>query len=190
MVLRRFCVLFLLVSVFLLTACVQPPADPLAYQKEAACLLLEGKIDGFSFAAELVLKPLDFDAEGRELPVDVRDFTLTYTAPHTLNGLTLVRCGGEVTLLRGDVSCKAAGALYSSMLLPAMLFCIDCEMGEAVVVEQDGTRLNWISASDDEGQYQLWLDQAGYPRRIEAIIDTRSITVDIQRCPCENEHIS
>ena len=190
MISRRFFASFLLTVALTLTACVPSFSDPLSYQREAAYLLLDGQIDGFSFSAELALAPLGVDAEAKELSADMRDFTLTYTAPNTLDGLTLIRREGIFTLCCGEVTFEVTGEIFLSMFLPATLFCIDCEMGEAAVVEQDGAMLNRIVAADDEGRYWIWLDQEGYPRRIEAVVGARASTVDIQRRANENAHIS
>ncbi|MBR6709843.1 MAG: hypothetical protein IKL84_09245 [Clostridia bacterium] len=147
---------------------------------------MEGEIDDFSFSAELELFPLGTDAEGREMSPDTRDFTLTYTAPASLAGLKLIRRGEQIRLRCGAVNVETDDSRFAGMLLPAMLFCIDCEMGEAAVVEHNGATLNRISVTDDEGRYLLWLDADGFPCRIEAIVDARSITVDVLRCPDES----
>lgn len=154
------------------------PADPLAYQDGGACLSLSGQIDALAFAAELTLDPVP---EGGS--VDARGFSLTYTAPASLSGITLVRSGETVTLTRGAVSDTVSDDRYAGMTLPAALFCIDCELGSAAVVAQNGTTLNRVTAADDEGNYTLWLDETGFPRRIEAAMGGRTIIADILAVP-------
>ncbi len=158
-----------------LSGCAVMPADPLAYQNGDAALVLSGTIDGFSFCAELTLSAVT------ESGIDARDFTLKYTAPASMAGLTLTRVGGETTLTRGGVVLDDPDGRFSAMTLPAALFCIDCELGDAAVVRQNGTTLNRLEAADDEGRYLLWLDDEGFPCRIEGRMDNRMTAVDILR---------
>lgn len=171
---KRLLVLFLLI---LFCGCAAP-VDPLAYQREGGRLSLVGQIDSLPFSAELLLEPL---AEGDS--ADARDFTLTYAAPDSLAGITIVRTDGQTTLTRGAVSETVSDARYAGLALPAALFCVDCEIGSATVVEQNSTTLNLVTAADDEGSYTLWLDEGGFPRRIEAMIGERAISADILAAP-------
>lgn len=171
---KRLLCFFLLLA---LCSCAAP-ADPLAYQNGGARLLLSGQIDALSFTAELTLAPVP---EGGA--VDDRGFTLAYTAPDSLAGITLVRNDGVMTLTRGAVTVPAADGRFAGMTLPAELFCIDCELGSAAVIEQNGTTLNRVTAADDEGSYTLWLDETGFPRRIEASLGGRTVTADILAVP-------
>ncbi len=154
------------------------PADPLAYQDGGARLSLTGQIDALAFAAELTLDPVH---EGGS--VDARGFSLTYTAPASLCGVTVAHSGGTTTLTRGAVIDTVTDDRYVGMTLPAALFCIDCELGSAAVVEQNGATLNRVTAADDEGRYTLWLDETGFPRRIEAAIGNRTVVADILAVP-------
>lgn len=154
------------------------PADPLAYQDGGARLSLCGQIDALDFSAELTLEPVP---EGGA--VDDRGFTLAYTAPDSLCGITLARSGGVTTLTRGAITVPAADDRFAGMTLPAELFCIDCELGSAAVIEQNGTTLNRVTAADDEGSYTLWLDETGFPRRIEASLGGRAVAADILAAP-------
>lgn len=174
-------VLFALLTLAM-SGCARPPADPLAYQREAAGLLLTGTLGEQNFSARLDLVP-PADDEAGIFTLDARDFTLSYTAPAELAGLTLMRQNGRISLCSGSVTIEDPDTRFISMLAPAMLFCIDCEMGDAVVIEQNGTTLNRIEAVDDEGRYLLWLDADGWPRRIEAVMDGRTILVDVLRMP-------
>lgn len=173
---------FVLLFLLLFTACTSGSADPLAYQNDALSLVLQGQADGVDFSAELVLSPCD-SAAGAE--IDRRDFMLTYTAPSTLRGLTVTRTEGEMTLSRGTVTLPMAENL-AGLSMPAELFCIDCVLGGAEVIHQNGTTLNRISVTDDEGSYVLWLDVRGFPRRIEADLRGRPIWVDLLGTPTEN----
>ena len=165
----------LLALLFLILLCgCAASSDPLAYQRDGGMLSLSGQIDSLSFAAELSLDPL---AEG--VSADTRGFTLRYTAPDSLAGITLASANGQTTLTRGAVSDTVTDARYAGLTLPAALFCIDCEIGSAAVVEQNGATLNLVTAADDEGSYTLWLDERGFPRRIEAVISGRTISADI-----------
>ena len=154
------------------------PADPLAYQNGGARLTLSGQVDALSFAAELTLEPVP---EGGA--VDDRAFTLAYTAPDSLAGITLACSGGVTTLTRGVGTVPVTDSRFAGLTLPAALFCIDCELGSAAVVEQNGTTLNRVTAADDEGSYTLWLDETGFPRRIEASLGGRTVTADILADP-------
>ena len=164
--------LFILLS---LTACTSGAADPLAYQDDALSLVLQGQIDGVDFSAELALSPCN-SAAGEE--IDRRDFVLTYTAPSTLQGVTVTRIEGEKFLSRGAVTLPMEDGI-AGLAMPAELFCIDCVLGSAEVIRQNGTTLNRISVTDDEGSYVLWLDVRGFPRRIEADLRGRPIWVDL-----------
>lgn len=134
------------------------PADPLAYQSEAARLTLTGQIDEMKFAADLTL---DAVAEGEQ--IDGRGFTLAYTAPASLCGLTFTRRSGETILTRGAITLAEPDGRWDRMIVPAALFCIDCDLGRATVVRQNGATLNRIEVADDEGSYVLWLDETGFP---------------------------
>lgn len=171
-----------LVCLLFLTACAAGSADPLAYQCEALSLSLQGQFGGVDFSAELVLSSCDADAGE---VIDGRDFALTYTAPSTLNGLTVTRSAGEMTLSRGAVVLPLSD-LLADLAAPAELFCIDCVLGSAEVIRQNGTTLNRISVTDDEGSYILWLDTEGFPRRIEATLRGREIWIDLLRTETEN----
>lgn len=160
-----------------LTGCAAAPADPLAYQNEAAELSLTGKINDLSFSAELTLLPV------AEAGVDARGFSLVYTAPVSLEGIILTCTDGTITLTRGGIALEDPDGRFAAMALPAALFCIDCELGGAAVIEQNGTTLNRIEAADDEGSYVLWLDESGFPRRIEGQVSGRVIVADILRRP-------
>lgn len=161
-----------------LCGCAAAPADPLAYQDGGGRLALSGQIDALSFSAELTLDPIP---EGGA--VDDRGFTLAYTAPDSLCGITIARRSGVTTLARGGICIPAADSRFAGMTLPAELFCIDCELGSAAVVEQNGTTLNRVAAADDEGSYTLWLDETGFPRRIEASLGGRTVSADILAVP-------
>lgn len=171
-----------LVCLLFLTACTPVSADPLAYQNDALSLTLQGQLDGVEFSAELVLSPCDADAGEM---IDRRDFVLIYTAPSTLEGLTVARSAGEMTLSRGAVTLPLADGL-TDLAAPAELFCIDCVLGSAEVIQQNGTTLNRISVTDDEGRYILWLDTEGFPRRIEATLRGREIWIDLLGTQPEN----
>lgn len=170
----RFRMLILSLVLALLTACA-PPADPLAYQSEALAVTLTGTVDALALAAELTLAPVP---DG--ISPDARGFTLVYTAPPSLAGLTLCRDDAGLTLSRGPICVADPDGRFSAMALPAALFCIDCPIGGAAVVAQNGRTLNRVTAADDEGEYTLWLDEAGYPRRIEGTVDGRRIALDVQ----------
>ena len=174
--------LFTFVCLLVLTACTPGSADPLAYQNEALSLTVQGQFGGVDFSAELVLSPCDADAGEM---IDRRDFVLTYTAPSTVKGLTVVRNAGEMTLSRGAVTLPLADVL-ADLAAPTELFCIDCVLGSAEVIRQNGTTLNRISVTDDEGSYVLWLDTEGFPRRIEATLRGREIWIDLLRTKTEN----
>ena len=165
--------LLALLVLTLLCSCAVP-ADPLAYQRAGGMLSLSGQVDSLPFAAELTLEPL---GEGQS--ADARGFALRYIAPDSLAGITLTCVGGQITLTRGGVSDTVTDARYSGLTLPAALFCIDCEIGSAAVVRQNGATLNLVTAADDEGSYTLWLDERGFPRRIEAVIGGRTVSADI-----------
>ena len=171
-----------LVCLLFLAACTSGFADPLAYQNEAMSLVLQGQLGGVDFSAELALSPCDTD--GGEI-IDRRDFVLTYTAPATLKGLTVARSAGEMTLSRRSVTLPMAANL-ADLAAPAELFCIDCVLGSAEVICQNGTTLNRISVTDDEGSYVLWLDTEGFPRRIEATLWGRGIWIDLLPAQPEN----
>lgn len=174
-----FRVLPLLVLVLIsLGGCAAVPADPLAYQNDAAQLTLTGQIGDLAYAAELTLAAVPEGAS-----VDERDFVLAYTAPASLCGLTITRAAGETTLTRGAVCQAVPDGRWDSMADPAALFCIDCDLGRAAVIEQNGTTLNRIEAADDEGSYVLWLDESGFPRRIEGAVGDRTVVADILRQP-------
>lgn len=178
---KPICFLTLFALLFL-SACTSGSADPLAYQYEALSLTLQGQMDGVDFSAELVLSPCDSDA-GEAL--DRRAFVLTYTAPSTLKGLTLTRGEGGMTLSRGTVTLPV-GENFAGLAAPAELFCIDSVLGSAEVIRQNGTTLNRLSVTDDEGSYVLWLDVRGFPRRIEAVLRGRQIWVDLPGAKTEN----
>lgn len=169
--------LFTLVCLLSLTACAVGSADPLAYQNEALALTLQGRLGGVDFSAELVLSSCDANAVGA---IDRRDFVLTYTSPSALRGMTVARNAGDLTLFRGAVTVPLSEHL-ADLAAPAELFCIDCVLGSAEVVRQNGTTLNRISVTDDEGSYILWLDTGGFPRRIEATLRGREIWIDLLR---------
>lgn len=167
---KRFFALLLLLA---LVGCAAP-ADPLAYQREGACLTLSGQIDSLTYAAELMLDPVL-----PEEALDTRGFILTYTAPASLCGITLTRSDGRMTLSRGALTAEDADGRFAGMALPAALFCIDCTLQSAAVLTEDGATLNRVEASDDEGSYILWLDADGFPRRIEGRIGERTVSADV-----------
>lgn len=169
--------LLILLPLLLLVGCA-PPADPLAYQNDGAHLMLSGQIDTVPFSAELVLAPVSAGSA-----VDARGFSLDYTAPDSLAGLTLSRQDGLTTLSRGEVVIPAGDDRFAGLTLPAALFCIDCRLESASVIAQNGTILNRIAAVDDEGSYTIWLDETGLPRRIEADLGGRTVIADILAVP-------
>lgn len=169
----RLCLLLTL-ALSLLTACAPPP-DPLAYQCAGMALTLAGRVDSLDFAADLTLAPVPDGASP-----DDRAFALTYTSPPSLAGLTLTRDGATTTLTRGAVRVDAADGRFADMTLPAVPFCIDCPIGSAAVETRDNATLTRVTAADDEGDYTLWLDERGYPRRIEATVAGRSIALDVE----------
>lgn len=181
--LRVLPLLILILVVF--GGCAAAPADPLAYQSEAARLTLTGQIDEMKFAADLTL---DAVAEGEQ--IDGRGFTLAYTAPASLCGLTFTRRSGETILTRGAITLAEPDGRWDRMIVPAALFCIDCDLGRATVVRQNGATLNRIEVADDEGSYVLWLDETGFPRRIEGTVGGRTVIADILRLPSEDGKLS
>lgn len=173
---RRLRVIPFFLALFCLMSCSGQLSDPLAYQYSAAEITMQGQLDDLSFSADLQLCAVD--VENGET-VDRRDFVLTYTAPATLAGLTVARQNGEMYLARGDLQMPISETYLTAIALPCQLFCIDCLLGSASVVKQNGTTLNRISVADDEGNYILWLDTDGLPRRIEAVFEGRQLVVDL-----------
>lgn len=166
---------FLLALLTLLTGC-RAPAGPLAYQCEAMRLRLTGQMDTLAYAAELTLEALPPEGEP-----DQRGFTLTYTAPASLCGLTLSRHAGELCLSRGQLTFDDPDGRFAEMALPAALFCMDSILQRADVRMRDGESFTRIETADDEGTYILWLDADGFPCRIEGRFGDRTVSADVLR---------
>lgn len=149
---------------------------PLAYQSEAARLTLTGQIDEMKFAADLTL---DAVAEGEQ--IDGRGFTLAYTAPASLCGLTFHRRSGETILTRGAITLAEPDGRWDRMIVPPRFFALT--VISAVPPSSDRMALPSIALKSPMTRAAMCsgLDETGFPRRIEGTVGGRTVIADILR---------
>lgn len=161
----------------LLFGCARPNvADFLAYQASAWVIDADFTVGSSRYSAAITLGP-------GEKPFAERDFSVTYTAPQNLAGLTAARKGGSDTLSLGDLQIPAAGDEFANMLEICRLFCIeDADYYESKPVELGGAGCLYVRLGDALGTYGIYLDSAAkLPKRIEAQLSDTQIVVDIKK---------
>lgn len=166
---KRFFRIFLsLSSVFALLFCsscapVEPPRDVLAYQKEGASVTLSGSIGELEFAAVISLSPCENAAE--------RDFTIEYTAPAALSGVTVSRRAGVFEARLDTVS--ISGEVARRLSRPAEAFALGGEISK--ISTEDGETLVALA----RGEVAL---VNGEPRRVKLLCnDGVPLVVNIEK---------
>ena len=96
------------------------PTDALAYQKNAASVTLSGSVGELEFSAIVTLSACD--------NVKERDFTVEYTSPAALRGVTVCCRAGVCEAKLGSVSTTGKAAL--ALARPAEAFTLDGEISK------------------------------------------------------------
>jgi len=151
---KKICVLFALVFVFLAVSCSPSRSDPLAALKNEGRAEIVIEKNGCRAGGIITLGAVPDEGE--------RDLTLTLTSPETVKGTVIKRLYGKTTATREGLSFDtgafdAVFALFS----PA-------GVGEASVTSRDGIKLTKVASNANGRSVNIYLSGEGIPVLIEA----------------------
>ncbi len=167
MVILKAFVPFLILAV-LLVSCTENSRS-LDYQDVPFAAGIAVSIDEINATATLIMQPAP-DETGKL----VRNFTLSFSEPSSLCGITVERKGGEAYVRLNGLALEATDIFPWQNLIS--LFSIDGTPRDITLCELGGARANRLNVTDPSGNdYIIYLSEVGEPLRISS----SHATVDI-----------
>lgn len=158
-------------TVILFSACAPDEAYALSYQEKSFSAGLAWSVEGININATLT-SIRNEDA--------TRDLTLSFSAPESLAGITVLQRGdGSDALVKlGELEISSPGALR--WLALREMFELEGDVEDTYLSDIDGVKVNAVEASTTSGDYTVYLlPSSALPRRICGEVNGQRISLDV-----------
>lgn len=166
--------LVILSASLLLCGCAAGAGDCLAYSERGFAAAIEGTAGEFSFSAALKVGMPKASEDGS---APLRDVSMKFMSPQGMEGITISRQSGEISLVSGDYTLD--GELASGWLAIACLLIPEGEAGSVKIMGDDEDKLGSVEIFTSSGIVVIYVDlTTGYP--VRAISDNNGTIIDVR----------
>ena len=151
----------------MLFSCAPDTSELLSYQEKSFRAHLTWQNSSVTFSAVMTSRP------------DIYTKTLEFTAPPSLEGITVEKCGEVVTTTLDGIEIVSPTLLRLAEI--TTLFSISGTMKRPALTYLSGVKMNRVEITDPSGKpYELYLYPAsGLPRLIRTELSGNSIALDV-----------